>query len=84
MTIVIYTRDGCHLCDDAHRLLIARQSRFDFELTSVDVDADPELAARFGDRVPVVVVDGRERFSGNVPPALLDRLLAGGGRLRGR
>ena len=83
MTIVVYTRDGCHLCDAAHQILVDRQSRFDFELSSVNVDSAPDLASRYGERVPVVVIDGRERFSGIVTAALLDRLLTADGRLRG-
>ncbi len=64
-SIVVYTRTGCGLCVAAERL-VAREaqrraplpSRADIEV--VDVDADEELVRRFGVRVPVVVVDGRE------------------------
>jgi hypothetical protein len=41
----------------------------------VDVDAEPELAARYGQVVPVVMVDGKVRFRGGINPILLDRLL---------
>lgn len=82
MTIVVYSRQGCHLCDVAHQQLAERQARFDFDLSSIDVDSDPGLTASYGERVPVVVIDGRERFSGRISAPLLDRLLTAEGRLR--
>jgi hypothetical protein len=42
---------------------------------TIDVDSDPELAAEFGESVPVVTVNGKVRFRGCVSPVLLDRLL---------
>ena len=73
--VVLYTRAGCHLCDAARHLLAERQRHYGFALGVEDVDADPVLAASYGERVPVVVIDGTERFYGHVNPALLDRLL---------
>jgi glutaredoxin len=73
--VVMYTRQGCHLCEAAWEVLRREQSRSGFVLTSVDVDTDPELAARYGDSVPVVAVNGRVRFRGGVNPVLLRRLL---------
>src|SRR4051812_15905157 len=73
--VTLYSRAGCHLCDDARRLLTEQQRWYGFALDVVDVDADPNLVARYGDWVPVVVIDGRERFRGTVNHALLVRLL---------
>jgi len=71
----MYTRRGCHLCDDAWAELEKAQRSHGFVLESQDVDDDPALAARFGDRVPVVTVNGEVRFRGGVNAVLLDRLL---------
>jgi glutaredoxin len=73
--LVIYTRKGCHLCEDAWRLLQQEQRRYGFALQAVDVDADPDLVARYGLCVPVVTVDGQVRFRGAVNRVLLARLL---------
>ncbi len=51
-----YRRAGCHLCDDAKQAL----DRIGVEYTEVDIAADPELTAEYGDRIPVVLLDGRE------------------------
>jgi len=73
--VVLYTRHGCHLCDQAWKVLQDAQKRFSFVLESVDVDSNGDLAARHGDCVPVVTVDGKLRFRGGVCPVLLARLL---------
>jgi glutaredoxin len=52
---VLVTRQGCHLCDDALRLL--REVGVEPELA--DVDADPALFAIYDWRVPVLLLDGR-------------------------
>ncbi|RIK77525.1 MAG: NrdH-redoxin [Planctomycetota bacterium] len=69
--VVLYTRSGCHLCDDARDLLV----RHGLNPQSVDIDADPELRERYDFCVPVVVIDGVERFRGRVNEVLLRRLL---------
>lgn len=71
-TVVVYTRVGCHLCDDALALL----RRCGFEPKTVDVDANPELHTRWNTCVPVVEIDGKVRFRGRVNEVLLRRLLA--------
>ena len=70
----MYTRAGCHLCDDAWTLLEVARSRHGFTLAKIDIDADRELAERFGAEVPVVEVNGKVRFRGVVNAVLLQRL----------
>jgi glutaredoxin len=70
-TVTLYTRAGCHLCEDAERVLLAERAATPFRLVTVDVDGDPELARRYGVRVPVVAVDGAELFEYEVPAELL-------------
>ena len=72
---VMYSRQSCHLCDLAWELLKEAQARHGFTLTKIDVDSDPELNARFGLEVPVVIVNGKVRFRGEVNRVLLERLL---------
>jgi glutaredoxin len=75
LRVVMYTRRGCHLCEEAWALLTERRQRYGFLLEAVDVDADAELKAQHGDWVPVVTFDGKVRFRGGVNRALLERLL---------
>lgn len=69
--VVLYTRAGCHLCDDAHNLLL----RYGMTPRLVDIDADAALRERYNECVPVVVIDGKERFRGRINEKLLMRLL---------
>lgn len=75
LRVVMYTRRGCHLCEAAWGLLEEARRRYGFDLTAEDVDADAKLAAEHGSCVPVVTVNGKVRFRGEVNPVLLERLL---------
>lgn len=72
---VVYTRKGCHLCDEAWVILEKERDRHGFILEAVDVDSSPELVEQYGECVPVVVVDGKVRFRGRLNRVLLKRLL---------
>jgi glutaredoxin len=74
--IVMYTRQGCHLCEQAWEQLERARRRHGFRLRSVDIDGDPELVRQYGECVPVVTINGRVRFRGAVNRVLLERLLA--------
>jgi glutaredoxin len=65
----LLTRVGCHLCEAATETLRAVGADAGLEPVAVDVDTDPELQAEYGDRVPVVLLDGREHsyFDVDVP-----------------
>jgi glutaredoxin len=58
--LTLLTRDGCHLCQTAAETLTRIGAEAGLVPDVVDVDADPELQAEYGDRVPVVLLDGRE------------------------
>ncbi|MGH3100875.1 MAG: glutaredoxin family protein, partial [Thermoleophilia bacterium] len=60
--VTLYTRTGCHLCEEAERVLRQEQPAAGFRLELVDIDHDPALANRYGVRVPVVAVDGEDLF----------------------
>lgn len=75
LTFLVYSRPGCGCCETALELLRSRQKLYALSIKVVDIDTDPELKARYGEKVPVIVVNGKERFRGRVQPPLLDRLL---------
>jgi glutaredoxin len=75
LTFTVYTRAECGCCHKAMDVLDDFRKRYGFRIEAVDVDGDPELAAKYGMEVPVVAVDGKVRFRGKVNPALLERLL---------
>lgn len=61
--VVVYSRADCHLCERAREMVDdVAGDRPDVAVETVDVDADPDLRAAYGDRVPVVAVDGEDAF----------------------
>ncbi|WP_197441820.1 glutaredoxin family protein [Thalassoglobus polymorphus] len=75
-TIVLYTRSGCPLCDEAAELLGAYR-RWLPPTTEVDIDLDHDLQERLGEEIPVIQVDGKTRFKGRISEVLLQRLIEG-------
>ncbi|HEY8840904.1 MAG TPA: glutaredoxin family protein [Candidatus Dormibacteraeota bacterium] len=76
MDLVLVTRQGCHLCDEALALL--RDLGLDPLL--VDVDTDDELFRLYDWRVPVVLVDGAVVVEGRISRSRLEQALNGSGR----
>jgi glutaredoxin len=60
--VVLYGRDGCHLCDDARNVLAELQSRVAFRLSEIDIETDDELFKRYLERIPVIALDGDELY----------------------
>ena len=59
MSLVLYTRPGCHLCDEARTAIEGmRPDLPPFELREVDIDSDENLLRAFLERIPVVELDG--------------------------
>jgi glutaredoxin len=78
MTVVtLYTRPGCHLCDEARDVILGmRDSEGAFELREVDIESDGALHARYLERIPVVEVDGEEVAELHLDPPTLREALA--------
>jgi glutaredoxin len=73
--VSLYGKPGCHLCEEARAVVAAARDELGFELEEVDVSIDPVLNARYGERIPVVAVDGAEAFEYHVDPAALRELV---------
>jgi glutaredoxin len=73
MSLVLYGRPGCHLCDEARTVL----QRIGHPFEEVDIEADDELLARYLVRIPVIALDGAELYDFFVnEPDLRGRLAA--------
>ncbi len=74
-TLTLYGKPGCHLCDEARAVVLEAIAAREVELVEVDITVDPALHARYGERIPVLALDGEELFEFFVDPgALGDRL----------
>ncbi|GAB3049477.1 glutaredoxin family protein [Sediminivirga luteola] len=74
--VELLSRAGCHLCEEARPIVASAVRKHGVKLREVDVDSDPELRERYGDEVPVVLIDGRQHAFHRVDPQRLDLALA--------
>ena len=74
--VTLYSRPGCHLCDDARAALERVRESAPFALTEVDITADDELHARYLERIPVVALDGEELFEYFVDEPAMEKALS--------
>jgi glutaredoxin len=72
--VVLYTRRDCPLCEEAKRELA--RARTPLAVREVDVDGDEGLRAAYGERVPVIEIDGRVACEGRVAASEIERALA--------
>jgi len=73
--VVLYTKAGCCLCDDAKEALALARARMEFSLREVDIESDPALFAAHRYDIPVIEIDGRRAFKHRVSAdKLLERL----------
>jgi glutaredoxin len=66
--ITIYSRNGCHLCDDAFNTLEAMREELNFEIDVIDIDQNAELVKLYSDQVPVIHIDGMHHDFYKVDP----------------
>ncbi len=60
MQLILYTRPGCHLCDDIKEILASVRKVEPFELREIDISTDPALERRYGRDIPVLLINGAE------------------------
>ena len=74
--VIVYSREGCGLCDEAVEVL-ERYSKYFNDLSVVSIAENEDLTEKYGTTIPVVKIDGEERFRGRVEERLLRRLIEG-------
>lgn len=73
--MTLYGKPGCHLCEEARAVVERVRAQRSFELREVDVTLDPVLHQEYGERIPVLALNGEELFDYHVEEAvLLERL----------
>ena len=74
-TLTLYSRPGCHLCDEARAALERVRARAAFALHEVNIETDEELHGRYLERIPVVALGDEELFEFFVDEAALESRL---------
>src|SRR5260221_1127863 len=73
--ITLYTRPGCHLCEEAKELIEPMLSEFSATLREVNIDDDADLRRRYGTDIPVVFIGARKAAKHRVDPVKFRRQL---------
>ena len=66
--VTIYSRQGCHLCDDAFSTVESMREELKFEIEVINIDEDAELVKLYSDQVPVIHIDGTHHDFYKVDP----------------
>ena len=77
IALTLYSRPGCHLCDDM-KAVVARVAARSAEITidEVDISGDPVLEARYGTEIPVLLVDGKKVAKYRIEESALRKALS--------
>lgn len=67
--VVIYSRPGCHLCEEAKKAIKQAGCADAYVLREVNIEDDPELLGRYKDDIPVITLDGVEAFRHRIESA---------------
>ena len=73
--VTILSRDDCHLCEVVYRIALQLQAELPIEIHKVSIEGDPVLTDRYGSRIPVVLLDEVEQFTGAVTEGELRRAI---------
>jgi glutaredoxin len=76
--LTIYTRAGCHLCDDMKAIVarVAGAPSHAIAIDEVDISSDPDLEERYGQEIPVLFVNGRKAAKYRITESELRKILA--------
>ena len=75
--VIVYSRPGCHLCDEAKAAITSAGCDDQFTLEEVNIESDEELLRKYKYDIPVIMIDGIERFIHRVDPSEFIRVIRG-------
>jgi hypothetical protein len=62
LAVTLYGKAGCHLCEGARAVVESVRGEYPVDVSEIDVSLDPALHRRYGERIPVLLIDGEEVF----------------------
>ena len=67
--VIIYSRPGCHLCDEAKAAILSAGCSDQFVLEEINIESDEELLKKYKYDSPVIAINGVESFIHRVDPS---------------
>ena len=71
--VEIYSRPGCHLCDEAKEVIDRVRLRFPFAFRVINIETDPDLEKAYREQIPVVFINGNKAFKYHVDERELEK-----------
>ena len=62
VSVTIYSKPGCHLCEEAKAVMLKAGCRELFTITETNIETDPQLLALYRFEIPVIMIEGKEVF----------------------
>jgi len=75
--VTLYTKKGCHLCEEAKELLLILQREYDLTIAEVDIESDKGLQKIYGSLIPVVALEGGRILHSKITESQLRQALGG-------
>jgi glutaredoxin len=73
--VIVYSRPGCHLCDEAKQAILQAGCSDHFTLEEVNIETDEELLKKYRYDIPVITIDGVEEYRHRVDSGGFERLI---------
>ena len=73
--LTLYSRPGCHLCEEMKAVINRLAADSPLALTEIDISTDPDLEARYGTEIPVLIADGKKVAKYRISEAQLRRMI---------
>ena len=77
IALAIYSRPGCHLCDEMKAVVARVAQSVPLMLDEIDISGDPDLESRYGLEIPVLMIEGKKAAKYRITEEELKRLMAG-------
>jgi glutaredoxin len=77
--VIIYSRPGCHLCEEAKQAIQAAECSEEYTLEEINIESDPKLLRLYRYEIPVITIDGIEAFRHRLTPDEFRQRLANAG-----
>ncbi len=77
--LILYGKPGCHLCELAREMVLGLSREYELHLVETDITLDPALFKQYWDKIPVLVIDGRQTLAEPIAAADVRAALDGKG-----
>ena len=66
LVLTLYTRQQCHLCEQAMEAILSFTNEYSFTIEEIDIDQHDELTEKYGLMIPVLLINGKEAAYGQI------------------